>query len=108
MSPFHSGLLGKVSFVGADSQYIHNFLPPPAAVATSRPRSRRPAATNGSPCRIRPVTAGEPFSPSPAFHSRYKKMLADYIRRLKGLKKNRGQLDPELMEKLKALGYLNN
>jgi hypothetical protein len=54
------------------------------------------------------VAAVEPFAPPAALQRIYKKMLADYLRRLKALKKNNGQLDPELMEKLRALGYLNN
>ncbi len=107
VSPFHSGLLGKVSFVGDDYQYIHNFLPPPAAGEGLAPK---PAASGDEWFTLpgSPAAAGEPYSPSPSMHSRYKKMLADYILRLKALKKNRGQLDPELLEKLKALGYLNN
>ena len=107
VSPFHSGLLGKVSFVGDDNQYIHNFLPPPSAAAGAAPK---PAASGDEWFTLpdSPVAAAEPFSPSPALHSRYKKMLADYILRLKDLKREKGQLDPELMEKLKALGYLNN
>jgi hypothetical protein len=35
-------------------------------------------------------------------------MIAGYLRRLRALKKNNSQIDPELLEKLKALGYLNN
>jgi hypothetical protein len=107
VSPFHSGLLGKVSFVGDDYQYIHNFLPPPSP---GDGLSLKTAASGDEWFTLpgSPAAAGEPYSPSPSLHSRYKKMLADYILRLKALKKNRGQLDPELLEKLKALGYLNN
>jgi hypothetical protein len=99
VSPFRGGSFGKVSFVDADGQYIHNFLPP--ATAGSEPSDEwfRLADT--------PVAGGESFAPSAALHSRHKKLLAGYILRLKALKKNRGQLDPELLEKLKALGYLN-
>ncbi len=99
VSPFRGGSFGKVSFVDADGQYIHNFLPP--ATAGSEPSDEwfRLADT--------PVAGGESFAPSAALHSRHKKLLASYILRLKALKKNRGQLDPELLEKLKALGYLN-
>jgi choline-sulfatase len=107
VSPFHSGIFGKVSFVERNCQYIHNFLPPAAAADGLAPKpvmnSDEWFTLPGSP-----VMAGEPYSPSPALHSRHKKMLSDYILRLKALKKNRGQIDLELLEKLKALGYLNN
>jgi hypothetical protein len=106
VSPFHSGLLGKVSYVGNDFQGIHNFLPPAAGAGPAA----KPAASGDEWFTLpeSPAAAGEPYSPSPALHSRFKKLLADYILRLKALKKNKGQLDPELLEKLKALGYLNN
>jgi arylsulfatase A-like enzyme len=97
VSPFHAGSFGKVSFVGADHQYIHNFSPPPA-----------PKVDEWFNLAAMPAETVEPYSPSPALHSRYKKMLADYILRLKAMKKNHRQLDPELLEKLKALGYINN
>jgi len=107
VSPFHSGLFGKVSFVGMDCQYIHNFLPPATAASEFLPK---PVLSSDEWFTLpdMPGAAIEPYSPSPAFHSRYKKMLAGYILRLKALKKNNGRLDPELLEKLKALGYLNN
>jgi hypothetical protein len=107
VSPFHSGLFGKVSFVENDHQYIHNFLP--LAAAGSK-LSQEPALSADEWFTLADAlgVASEPYSPSPALHSRYKKKLVDYILRLKALKKNRRQLDPELLEKLKALGYLNN
>jgi len=105
VSPFHSSVFGKVSFVETGYQYIHNFLP--AAGGASAPA---PALSNDEWFTLAdsPLSAGVPYSPSPAFVSRYKKMLVDYILRLKNLKKNSRQLDPELLKKLKALGYLNN
>ena len=45
-------------------------------------------------------------TPAPALLSRYKKTLAGYLRRLKALKRDDGRLDTELLQKLKALGYL--
>ena len=107
VSPFHKGLFGKVSFVNNDYQYIHNFLPP---ATTGDEFSPQPVLSGDEWFTLAETTvaAAKPYSPSPAFHSRYKKMLVDYILRLKALKKNNRQLDPELMEKLKALGYLNN
>jgi arylsulfatase A-like enzyme len=107
VSPFHSGLFGKVSFVEKDFQYIHNFLPP-ATAATELSQKPVLSADEWFTLPASPVVAGEPYSPSPAFHSRCKKKLANYILQLKALKKNKGQIDPELLEKLKALGYLNN
>jgi arylsulfatase A-like enzyme len=106
VSPFHAESWGKVSFVENDYQYIHNFLPPPTGHELG-PQPVSPADEWFTLAEM-PGAAVEPYSPSPAFHSRYKKMLADYIFRLKALKKNRGKLDPELLAKLKALGYLNN
>jgi choline-sulfatase len=107
VSPFHRGLFGKVSFVEKDHQYIHNFLPPTNAGQEYAPL---PVSKGDEWFTLAdtPAAAVEPFSPSPALHSRYKKMLAAYILRLKALKNNHQQLDPELVEKLKALGYLNN
>ena len=107
VSPFHGGSFGKVSFVENDRQYIHTFLPPAAA---GNELSRKPASSGDEWFTVAgtPAAAGEPCSPPPALHSRYQKMLAGYILRLKALKKNRGRLDPELLEKLKALGYLND
>jgi choline-sulfatase len=107
VSPFHSDQFGKVSFVEKNYQYIHNFLPPAIAGNNLSPQ---PVLSGDEWFTLAdtPSAAGEPYSPSPAFHSRYKKMLVNYILRLKALKKNNQQLDPELMEKLKALGYLNN
>ena len=107
VSPFHSGLFGKVSFVGNDHQYIHNFLPP-ADAGNGLARKPVPSGDEWFTLGEPPGAAAEPYSPSPELHSQYKKMLADYILRLKALKKNRGPLDPELLEKLKALGYLND
>jgi hypothetical protein len=107
VSPFHAGLFGKVSFVGADHQYVHSFLPP---LPVAKEFSAQPVSRGDEWFTLAdtPAAAVEPFSPSPALHSRYKKLLAAYILRLKALKKNNHRLDPELMEKLKALGYLNN
>jgi hypothetical protein len=107
VSPFHAGAPGKVSFVGADHQYIHNFLPPPTA-ADKLSAPLVPQGDEWFTLAAMPAAAAGPYSPSAALHSRYKKMLADYILRLKALKKNNGRLDPELLKKLKALGYLNN
>ena len=107
VSPFRSGLFGKVSFIKKDHQYIHNFLPP---TNVGREYAPRPADPSDEWLTVAetPSTGVEPFSPSPEMRSRYKKMLADYIVRLKALKKKSRRLDPELMKKLKALGYLNN
>lgn len=107
VSPFHSGLFGKVSFVQNDYQYIHNFLPP---AAVEQRVSSQPVADVDEWFALgdMPAASGKPFSPSPAFRSKNKKMLVDYILRLKALKKSSRKLDPELVEKLKALGYLNN
>jgi len=107
VSPFHGESFGKVSFVENDCQYIHNFMPPETVADRLSPQ---PLASGDEWFTVAeaPGANGEPYSPSPAFHSRYKKMLAAYILRLKALKKNNRQLDPDLLEKLKALGYLNN
>jgi len=96
VAPLRKGIAAKVSYVAHDHQYIHNF-PPPAG------RSDEWFIVADAP-----VIAGEPYVPSPALRSGYKKMLAGYLRRLGALKNNSSRLDPELLEKLKALGYLNN
>jgi hypothetical protein len=105
--PLRKGLAAKVSYVGIDHQYIHNFLPPAAVVDGS---SMQPALSGDEWFTVAdtPVAAVEPFAPAPALRSAYKKMLAGYLRRLRELKKNNSRLDPELLEKLKDLGYLNN
>jgi arylsulfatase A-like enzyme len=107
VSPFHRGSFGKVSFIDDNYQYIHNFFPPPTAGSELVPK---PVSSSDEWFTLAsmPGAAAEPYSPSPALHSRYKKMLAGYILRLKSLKRNNRQLDPELLEKLRALGYLNN
>jgi hypothetical protein len=106
VSPFHSGSFGKASFVERDHQYIHNFLP---AIAI-KDLGPKPVLNDDEWFLVKdsPAAVGLPFSPAASVRSRFKKMLADYILRLKALKKNRGRLDPELMQRLKALGYLNN
>ena len=107
MIPLRKGLFAKVSYVGSDHQYIHNFLP--AAAAGAEP-SAKPLMRSDEWFTLEdiPLATAEPYSPSPALHSRYKKRLADYMRRLKALKRNDGQLDAELIKKIRALGYLNN
>jgi hypothetical protein len=107
MIPLRKGLVAKVSYVGSDHQYIHNFLP--AAPAGAEP-SAKPLMKSDEwfTLAATPLAAAEPYSPSPALHSLYKKRLADYMRRLKALKRNDGQLDAELIKKIRALGYLNN
>jgi arylsulfatase A-like enzyme len=97
---------GKVSFVESGYQYIHNFQP--EAVQGVPPPDPAVESDEWFTVPPSPVISGVPFSPSPVFISRYRKMLGDYIRRLKSLKKNIGSLDPKLIENLKALGYLNN
>jgi hypothetical protein len=105
--PTRKELFAKVSFVNKGYQYIHNFMPPAAAGGEVAPK---PVLSGDEWFTLAdtPVAAVEPFAPPAALQRIYKKMLADYLRRLKALKKNNGQLDPELMEKLRALGYLNN
>jgi len=107
VAPLRKGIAAKVSYVVHDHQYIHNFSPPADSGAGSTPA---PAGRGDEWFRVAdtPVIAVEPFVPSPALHSGYKKMLAGYLRRLGALKNNSRQLDPELLKKLKALGYLNN
>jgi hypothetical protein len=100
VSPFHSGLFGKVSFVGHDYQFIHNFLLPAGQPVVG--------SDEWFTLADMPATAGTPCRPPAALNTRYKRRLADYINRLKGLRRDRGRIDPELLEKLKALGYLNN
>ncbi|MCX6556837.1 MAG: sulfatase [Candidatus Aminicenantes bacterium] len=107
VSPFHSGLFGKVSFVRNQHQYIHNFLPPLTAAKGISPQPC-PSSDEWFALADTPMGPDKPYFPPMAFQSRYRKMLANYILRLKALKKNIHRLDPELMEKLKALGYLNN
>jgi arylsulfatase A-like enzyme len=104
VSPFRSASPGKVSFVENDYQFIHDFLPPqpgPGPEAAARSDEWFTVADA-------PAVSGEPFSPSPALHSRGKKLLAAYILRLKALKRNTGRIDADLLEKLKALGYLGD
>ncbi len=105
--PLRKGLFGRVSYVGHDHQYIHNFLP---AATAGNGLSPVPDSKSDEWFTLGdiPLTDAEPYSPSPALHSFYKKKLADYLRRLKTLKRNEGQLDADLLNKLKALGYLNN
>lgn len=105
--PLRKGVHRKLSFVGNDHQYIHNFLPP---TTTGTKMTSQPAVSRDEWFSLAdsPIAAVEPFSPSPALHAIYKKKLAVYLRRLRALKKNHGRLEPELLEKLKALGYLNN
>lgn len=105
--PTHKGLFGRVSFIKNDQQYIHNFLP---ALATWNGFVPPPVLSSDEWFTLAdpPAAAAKLFSPIPGFNFRYKKMLADYLRRLKALNNNNGPLDQELMEKLKALGYLNN
>ena len=105
--PLRQGLFGRVSYVDHDHQYIHNFLP---AATAGNELSPTPHLKSDEWFTLGdiPLAAAEPFSPSPALHSHYKKKLADYLRRLKALKRNEGQLDAELLNKLRALGYLNN
>jgi hypothetical protein len=105
--PLRKGLPGRVSYVADGHQYIHNFLPlAPAGDGT--PPQTAAVRDEWYTMEDTPVAAVEPFVPAPALHSSYKKMLAGYLRRLRALKKNNRQLDQELLEKLKALGYLNN
>jgi arylsulfatase A-like enzyme len=96
--PLRAGLNPKVSYVAADHQYIHNFYDPRAGAG----RDEWFALADS------PTASVLPFSPSPSLFAGYKKMLAGYLRRLRALKGTRSQLDPELQQKLKALGYLNN
>jgi hypothetical protein len=105
--PTRKELFAKVSFVNNDYQYIHNFLP---ATTVRNEFSPQPVLSGDEWFTLAdsPAAAVKTFSPAPALHSRYKKMLADYMRRLKAIKKNNKQIDPELLEKLRALGYLNN
>jgi hypothetical protein len=105
--PLRKGLSGKVSYVGYDQQYIHTFIPPATAGDNLLPKSIL-SGDEWFTLADTPVVAGVSFAPTPALHSSYKKMLAGYLRRLRALKKNNSQIDPELLEKLKALGYLNN
>ena len=105
--PVRKGLPGRVSYVGADHQYIHNFLPTAmdGAEIAARPGLN---VDEWFTLSDTPMVVAGAFAPPPALHSRYKKMLAGYMQRLRALKKSGGQLDPELLQKLKALGYLNN
>ena len=105
--PLRKGLPGKVSYVGDDHQYIHNFYPPGIAAKQLSPQSLVNENEWFTLTDSLAIAAGT-FAPAPALHAKYKKMLADYLRRLRALKKNQGRLDPELLQKLKALGYLNN
>ncbi len=105
--PLRKGLYGKLSYIADGHQYIHNFFPPRTAGTDMAP----PTAVSGDEwftLADTPIAAVEPFSPSPALHAMYKKKLVAYLRRLRALKKNHNRIDPELLEKLKALGYLNN
>ncbi len=86
--PIRKGLPGKVSYVGVDHQYIHNFLPPPATGGGNEPQ-RFPSDDEWFSLSDGPAIAAAPFTPAPALLSRYKKMLAGYLRRLKALKKER-------------------
>lgn len=105
--PVRQGLPGRVSYVGSDHQYIHNF-PPPAAAGNGTGPGKAWGADEWFTLPDSPVSTAESFVPAPALHSRYKKMLSGYLDRLKALKSAQGPLDAELLKKLKALGYLND
>ncbi|HSQ34716.1 MAG TPA: sulfatase, partial [Candidatus Binatia bacterium] len=100
--PVRQGLPASVSYVGMDHQFIHNFVQPATAASAGR------SADEWFSLAETPFSAVTAFVPTPALHSKYKKMLAAYLRRLKELKNSGGPLDAELLKKLKALGYLNN
>ena len=107
VAPLRKGIAAKVAYVAPGHQYIHNFPLP----AHSGPGSALGPAGRGDEwfsVADTPVIAGGPYVPSPTLRSAYRKMVAGYLRRLGALKNNSGRLDPDLLEKLKALGYLNN
>jgi hypothetical protein len=103
LSPFHDRGFGAASFVGIDNQYIHHLLPPAAAGAPApqAPRDEWLVVAEA------PGAADQAYAPAPALRALYQRLLAGFLTRLKALNKARGRIEPELLRRLKALGYLN-